>query len=82
MTHMKTFKAQVVKGRLVLDEPCALPEGTVLHLVVADEVDLDEEMDPEERAEFEAALERSMEDVKTGRLVPAEEVLAELRTRR
>ena len=44
---METLRARVEKGRLVLDEPTALPEGTVLELCVAQAED---ELDSEERA--------------------------------
>jgi len=48
---MKTLHATVVKGRLVLDEPSDLPEGTVIEIVPTDEDDLDEQ----ERAALHAA---------------------------
>jgi hypothetical protein len=48
---MRALKAQVRGGRLVLDEPTDLPEGTEVELVASDHVDLD----PEERARLDAA---------------------------
>jgi hypothetical protein len=36
---MSPLRAQVNKGRLVLDEPTSLPEGTVIDLVADDEGD-------------------------------------------
>lgn len=73
---MRTFTARIVNGRLVVDEPCELPEGTVLHLV-ADE---DDELDPEERAERDAAIERAWTAVEAGeRGRPIEELLKRLR---
>ncbi len=36
---MSGLRARVQNGRLVVDEPTALPEGTVLDLVVDDEGD-------------------------------------------
>ena len=44
---MLAIRARVRSGRLVLDEPTDLPEGTVLDLVVDDEGD---DMDDAERA--------------------------------
>jgi hypothetical protein len=82
---VKTFEARVVKGRLVLDEPSSLPEGTTVRLVAADEefeFDLEDEMDAEERAELNASLKRGMADVRAGRTRPAREVIAELRAKK
>ena len=36
---MSALRARVEKGRLILDEPTTLPEGTVLDLVADDEGD-------------------------------------------
>jgi hypothetical protein len=84
MEDMRTLKARVVKGRIVVDEPTDLPEGTELELLRADEFDdwsdLDD-MDPSERARFEAQLKLSIEQADRGDLIPAEDVLAKLRTR-
>jgi hypothetical protein len=38
-TAMSSLRARVEKGRLVLDEPTTLPEGTVIDLVADDEGD-------------------------------------------
>jgi hypothetical protein len=78
MVAMNTLKARVVNGRLVLDEPCTLPEGTVLELVVADDGD---ELDDVERRALHAALEESWESAKKGELKDADEVMRELRKR-
>lgn len=76
---MSPFRAQVKNGRLILDEPTDLPEGTVLDLVVDDEgVDLD----AEERAALDDALLRSIEQARQDRTHPAADVLSELRKRR
>ena len=71
-------KAQVRGGRLRLDEPTDLPEGTEVELVTVDEDDLD----PEERARLDAALERSMAQVRAGQLIDADTVIAKLLNRR
>ena len=42
MENMKVLKARVSKGRLVLNEPTDLPEGTEADLVFADEVFADD----------------------------------------
>lgn len=75
---MNTLRARVVNGRLVLDEPCNLPEGTVLDLVVADDGD---DLDEEERRALHAALEESWESAKRGELRDADAVMRDLRKR-
>lgn len=77
---MDTLKARVVNGRLVLDEPCSLPEGTVLELVVADDGDdLSEEERQALHAELESAWDgaRKREDLRSTR-----DLVKELRTNR
>lgn len=66
------FKARVKNGRIVLDEPTDLPEGTVLHLLLDDEDDLDEE----EWAALELSLERGIAEASAGQTRPAEEIVA------
>jgi len=62
----------------VLDEPTALPEGTELELVPADDVD---ELPPEERAKLFGFLAESIRSHMPGTGTPAEVLLAELRQR-
>ena len=73
---MLTLKAQVRGGRLVLDEPTELPEGSEVELVLADDGD---DLDDDDRARLHAALLRSAEQFRTGRGIDAEEALAGLR---
>jgi hypothetical protein len=70
-----TLKAHVQKGRLVVDEPTQLPEGTEVELLSLDPGDW---LAPEDRAALHRALVASQEDVEAGRLIDAEEVLKEL----
>jgi len=72
-----TLKARVHNGRLVVDEPTKLPEGTEVALLPLDPGDW---LDAEDRAALHRALLASQDDVEAGRLVDAEEVLRELRT--
>ena len=74
MTH--AVKARVKNGRLVLDEPTHLPEGTEVTLAVTDD-----EPDNEERARILVAVERSMDQVKAGKHVDADVVIARLLAR-
>lgn len=65
-------------GRLVVDEPTDLPEGTEVELLPLDPGDW---LDEQDRAALHKALGESEEDVKAGRLIDAETVLRELRSR-
>jgi len=73
-----TIKARVRSGRLVLDEPTDLPEGAEVELLPLDPGDW---LDETERAELHRALRESDVDVAQNRLVDAEEILRELRSR-
>lgn len=71
-----TITARVRDGRLVVDEPTDLPEGTAVRLLAVDPGD---DMDAAERAALHEALARSESDVEAGRLVAAADVLKRLR---
>lgn len=73
-----TLRAIVRDGRLIVDEPTALPEGTIVDLVLDDEGD---DLDEAERAALHAHLDASWNESERGNVVPADEVLAELRRR-
>ena len=72
------IKGRVHDGRLIVDEPSDLPDGTELELVPLEPEDL---MDEEEREALHKALAESQEDIKAGRLVDAADVLKGLRSR-
>jgi hypothetical protein len=74
-----SFRALVRDGRLVLDEPTDLPEGTVVDLVPGIEVD---NLDDAERERLHGAIRRGLEQGRQGESRPVDEVLAELRTGR
>ena len=74
----RTLTTRVKAGRLVVDEPTDLPEGTEIELLPLDPGDW---LDDEDRAALHRALKDSDEDVKAGRLVDANTVLRELRSR-
>lgn len=76
---MSPLKAQVRNGRIVLDEPTTLPDGTVIDLVADDEGD---DLTDEERRALHEALSASWKSAEAGRLRPAAEVLDELRKKR
>ena len=72
---MSPIKAQVKNGRLVLDQPTNLPEGTEVELVIAEHWD---DLHAEDRERLESALAQSEQDVRAGRLTPADRVLDRL----
>ena len=73
---MNALRAHVENGRLIVDDPVDLPDGTVLHVLAMD----DDEMAPEERAEFLRELDASCAEADAGQLLDAADVLAALRT--
>ena len=76
---MSPLQARVENGRLVLDEPTTLPEGTVVDLVADDEGD---DLTEAERRALHEALSASWKSAEAGRLRPASEILDELRRTR
>ncbi len=72
---MKPIKARVQGGRLVLDEPTDLPEGTEVVLLPLDDLD---DLDDEGRRALHAALEASLLEADRGDLIPANRVMAQL----
>jgi hypothetical protein len=72
-----TLRARVQKGRLVLDEPTDLPEGTEVDLLPLDPGDW---LDDEDREALHRALDASSADIAAGKLVDADEVLKEIRS--
>jgi hypothetical protein len=76
---MQAFKAHVRSGRIVVDEPTDLPEGTELRLVVVEEGD---DFDDQEGMALHQALARGSADIAAGRTADAMEFLASLDARR
>jgi predicted DNA-binding antitoxin AbrB/MazE fold protein len=72
---MSALKARVENGRLRLDEPTDLPDGTEVELVIVGDDDLSEE----ERARLHASLDRALDDEDADRVVDADAFLAEVR---
>ena len=73
------LRAHVHKGRLILDEPTNLPEGTVVDLAMDDEGD---DLTPAERQRLERQLRTAWGDAKRGRVRAASLVLKDLRAAR
>lgn len=73
------LRARVKGGRIVLDEPTSLPEGTEIELIPVDDID---DLDPSERARLHGFLAESIRKHVPGTGVPADEVLARIRAPR
>ena len=76
MVH--ALRAQVKNGRLCLDEPIDLPEGTMVDLLPADSDDLDDA----ERARLHAAIATSRTELARGEGIPLADVIRDLRNAR
>jgi hypothetical protein len=76
---MSPLRARVENGRLVLDEPTTLPDGTVVELVADDEGD---DLTDEERRRLHDALAESWRSAEAGQSRPASAIVDELRRRR
>ena len=74
-----SVRAKVRDGRLLVDEPTSLPDGTELELVVDDGGD---ELDVDELAALNASLTAGLEQARRGETMPIEDILAKLRLRR
>jgi hypothetical protein len=71
-----TLQARVHAGRLIVDEPTELPEGTVVDLLPLDPGDW---LDDSDRAALHEALKESGRDVTARRLVDAGDLLREIK---
>jgi hypothetical protein len=77
-SSMRAIRAKVFNGRIVVDEPTTLPDGTILDLVLNDEGD---ELSPEERRALDAAISKAWDATKAGRVRSASDVITDLRKR-
>ncbi len=71
------LKAHVVNGRIVVDEPVDLPDGSEVRVYLYDAAA--DGMSADERAALELRLERSLVQADAGNLIDADVVLDELR---
>jgi hypothetical protein len=69
---MSAMFAKVRNGRIQVDEPTDLPDGTTVQLYVVDQGD---EIDEEERRALDDAIDEAAESVARGEKIPADEVL-------
>jgi hypothetical protein len=77
---VSALRAHVVNGRIVVDEPVDLPEGSEVQVYLYDAAV--DSLTEEERAELERALKRSIAEADAGQLLDADQVLSELDRRR
>ena len=76
---MHALKARVENGRLKLDEPTDLPEGSVVALEIAADWD---DLEDDERAALHDSLRESAGQMNAGQTIDAARALAELRAHR
>ncbi len=74
---MHALKAIVRNGRLVLDEPTTLADGTEVELLA-----VDEDLDPDEKARLLQSIEEGFEDFERGDHMDGFEFIAQLRAKR
>jgi hypothetical protein len=74
-----SIRAKVSSGRIIVDEPTLLPEGTTLNPVVDDEGD---ELNEEERQFLNARLTAGWKSAQAGNVRPANDLLSALRDKR
>jgi hypothetical protein len=72
---MNARRIRVENGRIRLDEATSLPDGAEVELVILS----GDELDDEERVRLHASLDRALDDDDAGRVVDADEFLAEVR---
>jgi len=80
---MHAPKIRVENGRIQIDEPTDLPNGTELYVVPAEQLDdvvllRDDGLDDNERQRLHASIRRGIEDGRAGRVTDFDEFLGEL----
>lgn len=84
---MSALKVHVENGRIKLDEPTDLPNGTELYVVSADDLEdvvllRDDGLGDEDRKRLHESIRRGIEDGRAGRVTDFDECLAELEAER
>ena len=80
---MQAPKIRVENGRIKVDEPTDLPNGTELYLVPAEQIEdvvllRDDGLDDEQRKRLHASIRRGIADGRAGRVADFDEFLDEL----
>ncbi len=79
---MRAPKIRVANGRIQIDEPTDLPNGTELFVVPAEQLEgtyVNDDLDEEERAELHASIEEAERELAAGQVVSEEQLWARLR---
>jgi hypothetical protein len=71
---MLPLRARVTNGRLVLDEPTTLPEGTEVELAP-----VEDNLDEDDRARLHDELDAADEELRAGKWIPGSQLVAALR---
>jgi hypothetical protein len=79
VVDMQAVRAHVARGRILVDEPTDLPDGTELCLVPVDDSG---ELSDDERAELVQSIEDGAEDIARGEYVDGLEFANQLLARR
>ncbi len=74
MAVMPLLRARVTNGRLVLNEPTTLPEGTEVELAP-----VEDDLDDEDRARLHAELDAADDELRAGKGIPGDQLIAALR---
>lgn len=74
---MQPLKAHVQNGRLLLDEPTELPEGSEVEIVL-----VEDDLESPERARVVQAVEDGVEDFERGDHMDGFDFIVQMRTRR
>ena len=77
MDVMQPLKAVVRNGRLVVDEPTDLPDGTELELIA-----VEEDLSAAERDELMREIDEGAADIARGDYIDGAELITQLRARR
>jgi hypothetical protein len=71
---MLSLRARVTNGRLVLDEPTTLPEGTEVELAF-----VEDDLDDVDRARLHEELDAADDELRAGKGIPGAQLVAALR---
>jgi hypothetical protein len=83
---MRALKIRVEDGRIKVDEPTSLPNGTELYVVAAEQLEdvvlLDDDgLDDEEREELLEVIDESLQQAEAGEAEDFSKLVADLRQR-
>ena len=76
LDHVTALKAHVVNGKIVVDKPVDLPDGSEVRVYLNDAAA--DGIGADERTALEQRLDRSLKQADAGNLIDADEVLDEL----